>query len=75
MNITDEILNKIKENFDNEIYLVGGSVRDYFMGIQTHDRDIIVMDEDAKDFSLSSEIKITTSLSLIFDKSPIISSS
>ncbi len=52
MNITDEILNKIKENFDNEIYLVGGSVRDYFMGIQSHDRDIIVMDEDAKDFSL-----------------------
>ena len=52
MNITDEILNKIKENFDNEIYLVGGTVRDYFMGIQSHDRDIIVMDEDAKDFSL-----------------------
>lgn len=52
MNITDEILNKIKENFDNEIYLVGGSVRDYFMGIQSHDRDIIVMDEEAKEFSL-----------------------
>lgn len=54
MNITvnDEILNKIKENFTNEIYLVGGSVRDYLMGIESHDRDIIVMDEDAKDFSL-----------------------
>lgn len=54
MNITvnDEILNKIKENFPNDIYLVGGSVRDYLMGIESHDRDIIVMDEDAKEFSL-----------------------
>ncbi len=52
MNITDDILVKIKENFDNQIYLVGGTVRDYFMGIESHDRDIIVMDEDAKDFSL-----------------------
>lgn len=52
MNITDEILLKIKENFDNEIYLVGGSVRDYFMGFESHDRDLIVMDEDAKVFSL-----------------------
>jgi len=52
MNITDEILNKIKENFANEVYLVGGTVRDYFMGIESHDRDIIVMDEDAKDFAL-----------------------
>ncbi len=50
-NITDEILIKIKENFDNEIYLVGGTVRDYFMGIQSHDRDIIVMDEDAGTFA------------------------
>ena len=50
--VTDEILNKIKENFTNEIYLVGGSVRDYLMGIESHDRDIIVMDEDAKNFSL-----------------------
>lgn len=54
MNITvnDEILNRIKENFPNEIYLVGGSVRDYLMGIESHDRDIIVMDEDAKEFTL-----------------------
>lgn len=50
--VNDEILNKIKENFTNEIYLVGGSVRDYLMGIESHDRDIIVMDEDAKNFSL-----------------------
>lgn len=54
MNITinDEILSNIKENFDNEIFLVGGSVRDYFMGLKSSDRDIIVMDEDARIFSL-----------------------
>lgn len=52
MNITDDILIKIKENLDNEVYLVGGSVRDYFMDIKSHDRDIIVMDEDAREFSL-----------------------
>lgn len=57
MNITEKInsdfiLKKIIENFDNEIYLVGGSVRDYLMGKESFDRDIIVMDEDARDFSL-----------------------
>lgn len=48
---SDDILNKIILNFDNEIYLVGGSVRDYFMNIESHDRDLIVMDEDARLFS------------------------
>ena len=48
----DEILQKIIKNFDNEIYLVGGSVRDAFMGIETHDRDLIVADCDAREFSL-----------------------
>ena len=47
----DEILNKILSAVDNEIYLVGGSVRDYLMDIQSHDRDLIVTDEDAKTFS------------------------
>ena len=47
----DEILNKILSTVDNEIYLVGGSVRDYLMDIQSHDRDLIVTDEDAKTFS------------------------
>ena len=48
----DEILQKIIKNFDNEIFLVGGSVRDFFMGIETHDRDLIVADCDAREFSL-----------------------
>lgn len=49
---SDRILTKIAENFDNEIYLVGGTVRDYYLGLESHDRDIIVMDEDAREFSL-----------------------
>lgn len=48
---SDEILNRIISEFDNEIYLVGGSVRDALMGVKTHDRDLIVFDEDAKSFS------------------------
>ena len=49
---SDEILAKIIDKFDNEIYLVGGTVRDFYMGLESTDRDIIVMDEDARDFAL-----------------------
>lgn len=49
---SDEILSRIADKFMNEIYLVGGTVRDYYMGLESTDRDIIVMDEDARDFAL-----------------------
>lgn len=49
---TDNILSKIAKNCDNEIYLVGGTVRDFLLGNDSVDRDIIVMDENAKDFAL-----------------------
>ena len=53
----DEILNKLKENFTNDIYLVGGAVRDLFLGKLTYDRDILVEGIDAKEFALKcSEI-------------------
>lgn len=48
---SDEILNKIESNFDNEIYLVGGAVRDFALAKETFDRDLIVTDEDARIFS------------------------
>ena len=48
----DEILNNLASFFSNEIYLVGGSVRDFLMEKHSCDRDLIVTDEDAKDFSL-----------------------
>lgn len=49
---SDEILKKIVSNFENEIYLVGGSVRDLLCGKTSHDRDLLVLDEDAREFSL-----------------------
>lgn len=49
---SDEILSKITDKFENEIYLVGGTVRDYYMGLDSTDRDIIVMDEEAREFAL-----------------------
>lgn len=49
---SDEILSKIINKFDNEIYLVGGTVRDFYMGLESTDRDIIVMDENAREFAL-----------------------
>lgn len=48
----DDILSKIITSFDNEIYLVGGTVRDFYLGNESVDRDIIVMDEDARIFAL-----------------------
>lgn len=49
----DFVLNIIAQHFDNEIYLVGGAVRDIFMGKEEFlDRDLIVTDEDARTFSL-----------------------
>lgn len=50
--ISDDILNKIRTEFSNEIYLVGGAVRDFVLGKANYDRDLIVCDEDAKQFSL-----------------------
>lgn len=49
---SDEILSKIIDKFNNEIYLVGGTVRDFYMELDSTDRDIIVMDEDAREFAL-----------------------
>src|SRR5574344_54141 len=48
----DEILNNISRFFDNEIYLVGGSVRDYILGKVTWDRDLVVVGIDGREFSL-----------------------
>ena len=47
----DEILNTIAGEFDPEIYLVGGAVRDFLLGKNTYDRDLIVCNEDARVFS------------------------
>lgn len=48
----DDIINNLSGFFNNEVYLVGGCVRDFLMGKNSHDRDLIVVDEQAKDFAL-----------------------
>ncbi|MCM1010310.1 MAG: HD domain-containing protein [Fusobacterium sp.] len=47
----DFILNAIRENFDEEVYLVGGAVRDFLNGKTSYDRDLLVLDADVKSFS------------------------
>ena len=47
----DTILNKITSNFQEEIYLVGGAVRDFLNNKIPTDRDLIVLDTDVKEFS------------------------
>lgn len=48
----DLILNAIRENFDEEIYLVGGAVRDFLNGQNSYDRDLLVLNTDVKEFSM-----------------------
>ena len=50
----DKILNNLASFFDNKIYLVGGAVRDILLGKEIIDRDLIITDEDAKDFSIKA---------------------
>ena len=48
--LNNEIINAIK-NTGRKVYLVGGTVRDYLLNRPTYDRDIIVLDENARHFS------------------------
>lgn len=48
----DKILNNLASFFDNDIWLVGGAVRDILLDKEILDRDLIITDCDAKDFSL-----------------------
>lgn len=49
--LNDEIITALKST-GRKIFLVGGTVRDLLLGRPTYDRDIIVLDEHARDFSL-----------------------
>ena len=46
----DEIIELLKAE-PNKIYLVGGIIRDIILNRENHDKDIIVIDEDAKSFA------------------------
>lgn len=47
----DDILNNIASFFENKVYLVGGSVRDFLLDKTSLDRDLVVVDEDAGIFA------------------------
>lgn len=47
---SDKILSRIAQEFPSDkIYIVGGAVRDYLMGLKSFDRDIIICNIDAKE--------------------------
>ncbi|MCI1273925.1 MAG: HD domain-containing protein [Clostridiaceae bacterium] len=48
----DKILSEISKLATGEVYVVGGTVRDWFLGKDTFDRDIIVINDSAKEFAL-----------------------
>lgn len=58
----DKILKYISENFDNEIYLVGGAVRDIFLDNHTYDRDLIICDETPEIFAKALAEKLDATL-------------
>lgn len=47
----DSILNNIASFFPDEIYLVGGGIRDILQGKDLIDRDLIIVNRDAGDFA------------------------
>ncbi len=48
----DEIIKKIKAySKDVQIYLVGGTIRDFYLGLKNFDKDIVVDKIHAKDFA------------------------
>lgn len=62
----DEIVNLVtnhaEKNFlDAQIYLVGGAIRDFYLGVENFDKDIVVINANAKKFakSLANSIDAT----------------
>lgn len=50
----DEIIKLLKNHAqDSQIYLVGGTLRDFYLGVPNFDKDIVVDTKDAKKFAQS----------------------
>lgn len=54
----DKILNAVLQKMDGEIYLVGGAVRDFILEKETYDRDLLIVDREARDFALELAEKL-----------------
>ena len=50
----DFILNNLASFFDEDIYLVGGAVRDILLDKEIVDRDLIVINKDIREFSIKA---------------------
>ena len=68
---SDAILQKISQSFNNDVWLVGGTVRDYFMDIESHDRDLIVTDVDAEIFAKKTAELLNATFITLDDKNKI----
>lgn len=52
--IIELVINYAQKNFPNaQIYLVGGTIRDFYFGVENFDKDIVVVNADAKKFAKS----------------------
>ena len=62
MNLSDDKVLELLKDYDEDIYLVGGAVRDYFLGKTTCDKDILVSnaEEFAIDFAKKNDATFIT---------------
>ena len=61
MNLENDFVLDLLRKTGNDIYLVGGVVRDLMLNRENHDKDIIVVEKDAKIFAqeLAKELDAT----------------
>ena len=68
----DNILSKISADFpDIDVYVVGGTVRDFILGKNSYDRDIIVCTGDIYKFALQLSRTISSTLITLDDRNNI----
>lgn len=62
MNLSDDKILNLLKDYDEEIYLVGGAVRDYLLGKATCDKDILVNNAEnfAKEFAKKNDATFIT---------------
>ncbi len=62
MNLSDDKVLELLKNYDEDIYLVGGAVRDYLLGKTTCDKDILVNNAEsfAKEFARKNNATFIT---------------
>ena len=68
----DKILSEIANKFpDTNIYVVGGTVRDYLLGKESYDKDIVVITDNIEDFSKKIQTLFPSTLITLDEKNKI----